>query len=109
MIGDKDLDISRITNATPAIEDLVYEAAKRTGNASHFFKTSTEELDDFIPFVQRGVPSADVIDIHYGPIDATHPDGWHHTPEDTLDKISAKSLGISGTVFLETIRLLNER
>ena len=35
------------------------------------------------------------------------PDGWHHTPEDTLDKISAKSLTISGEVFLESIRLLN--
>lgn len=109
MIGDRDLDVSRITNATPATEDLVYEAAKKTGNASHFFKDSTDEFDDFNPFVARGVPSADVIDLHYGPIDATHPDGWHHTPEDTLDKISAKSLSISGEVFLESIRLLNTR
>lgn len=109
MIGDRDLDVSRITNATPAIEDLVYEAAKKTGNASHFFKTSADEFDDFNPFVDRGVPSADVIDLHYGPSDTTHPDGWHHTPEDTLDKISAKSLTISGEVFLEAIRLLNSR
>jgi Zn-dependent M28 family amino/carboxypeptidase len=109
MIGDRDLDVTRITNATPAIEDLIYDAAKKTGNAGHFFKTSGDEFDDFNPFVQRGVPSADVIDIHYGPIDAGHPDGWHHTPEDTLDKISAKSLTISGEVFLEAIRLLNAR
>ena len=107
MIGDRDLDVTRVTTATPAIEDLVYEAAKKTGNASHFFKDSQAELDDHIPFVQRGVPSADVIDVDFGPHDAAHPDGWHHTPEDTLDKISAKSLGISGAVFLETIRLLN--
>jgi glutaminyl-peptide cyclotransferase len=109
MIGDRDLDVTRVTTATPAIEDLVYEAAKKTGNASHFFKDSQAELDDHIPFVQRGVPAADVIDVDYGPHDAAHPDGWHHTPEDTLDKISAKSLGISGAVFLETIRLLNAR
>jgi glutaminyl-peptide cyclotransferase len=109
MIGDKDLDVSRITNATPEIEDLIYEAAKKTGNASHFFKSSTDEFDDFNPFVQRGVPCADVIDIHYGPTDDAHPDGWHHTPEDTLDKISAKSLTISGEVFLEAIRLVNAR
>jgi glutaminyl-peptide cyclotransferase len=107
MIGDRDLDVTRVTTATPAIEDLVYEAAKKTGNASHFFKDSQAELDDHIPFVQRGVLAADVIDVDYGPHDAAHPDGWHHTPEDTLDKISAKSLGISGAVFLETIRLLN--
>ena len=109
MIGDRDLDVSRVTTATPAIEDLLYEAAKKTGNASHFFKTDAAETDDHIPFVQRGVPSADVIDVHYGPIDDAHPDGWHHTPEDTLDKISAKSLTISGEVFLEAIRLLNAR
>jgi len=59
--------------------------------------------------VQRGVPSADIIDIDYGPHDAKHPDGWHHTPEDTLDKISAKSLQISGDIFLEMIRLINQR
>lgn len=109
MIGDRDLDVQRVTTATPAIEDLVYEAAKKTGNASHFFKDEAPELDDHIPFVQRGVPSADVLDSDYGPHDATHPDGWHHTPEDTLDKISAKSLTISGEVFLETIRLINAR
>jgi glutaminyl-peptide cyclotransferase len=107
MIGDRDLDVTRVSTATPAIEDLVYEAAKKTGNASHFFKDSQAELDDHIPFVQRGVSAADVIDVDYGPHDAAHPDGWHHTPEDTLDKISARSLGISGAVFLETIRLLN--
>ncbi len=43
----------------------------------------------------------------YGPHDAAHPDGWHHTPEDTMDKISAKSLTISGEVFLEAMRLVN--
>jgi glutaminyl-peptide cyclotransferase len=107
MIGDRDLDITRVTTATPAIEDLVYEAAKKTGNASHFFKDEAAEEDDHLPFVQRGVPSADVIDVDYGPHDADHPDGWHHTPEDTLDKLSAKSLTISGEVFLESIRLLN--
>ena len=107
MIGDRELDVARITNATPATEDLISEAAKKTGNASHFFKSSTQMEDDFLPFVGRGVPSADVIDYDYGPHDSTHPDGWHHTPEDTLDKISARSLTISGDVFLESIRLLN--
>ena len=109
MIGDRDLNVARVTTATPAIEDLVYEAAKKTGNASHFFKHDAAEEDDHIPFVQRGVPAADVIDDDYGPHDAAHPDGWHHTPEDTMDKISAKSLTISGEVFLETIRLVNAR
>jgi hypothetical protein len=51
----------------------------------------------------------DVIDAHYGPVTQSTPDGYHHTAEDTLDKISAKSLQISGDLFLEMIRLINQR
>ncbi len=109
MIGDRDLDVLRDNNSTPWLEDLVAEAARKTGNSSHFFQSENTIEDDHLPFMQRGVPCADVIDEDYGPHDAAHPDGWHHTPEDTLDKISAKSLTISGEVFLEAIRLINAR
>ena len=109
MIGDKDLDIARDGNSTPWLEDVVKQAAAREGDQRYFFERSTVEEDDHLPFVQRGVPVADIIDDDYGPHDAAHPDGYHHTPEDTLDKISAKSLTIDGDVFLETIRLLDQR
>ena len=108
MIGDKDLDITRSTSSTPAMEDLVYAAAKKLSYEKYFFKTSAEEEDDHIPFMMRGVPCAEVIDVDYGPHDENHPDGWHHTPEDTMDKVSARSLTISGSVFMETIRLVNQ-
>jgi glutaminyl-peptide cyclotransferase len=109
MIGDKDLDIAREGNSTAWLEDLVGQAASKTGNSSYFFKMQNVIEDDHLPFVQRGVACADIIDYDFGPHDAAHPDGWHHTPEDTLDKISAKSLTVSGEVFLETIRLINAR
>ncbi|MHB1699996.1 MAG: M28 family peptidase [Acidobacteriaceae bacterium] len=109
MIGDKDLDIARELNSTPWLEDLVYQAAKDTGNQSHFFKTQTAIEDDHLPFAQRGVPVADIIDYNFGPHDFAHPDGYHHTAEDTMDKISARSLQIDGEVFMETIRLLDQR
>ena len=109
MIGDKSLDITRDASSTPAMENLVYTAAKKLGDEQYFFKSSTPMEDDHIPFMMRGVPCADIIDYDYGPHDDAHPDGWHHTVEDTMDKISAKSLTISGNVFLETIRLLNLR
>ena len=54
--------------------------------------------------MQRSVPSVDVIDMDYGPNDS-----YHHTAEDTLDKLSAKSLGIVGNTFLEAIQLLDKR
>ena len=59
--------------------------------------------DDHLPFVQRGVPSADLIDLDYG-----YGNVFHHTPQDTLDKLSAKSMEIVGSVILETVRLLDQ-
>jgi glutaminyl-peptide cyclotransferase len=109
MIGDKSLDITRDASSTPAMENLVYAAAKKLGDEQYFFKSSTPMEDDHIPFMMRGVPCADIIDYDYGPHDEAHPDGWHHTVEDTMDKISAKSLTISGNVFLEAIRMLDQR
>jgi Zn-dependent M28 family amino/carboxypeptidase len=109
MIGDKDLDILREQNSTPWVEDLVYQAAKNTGHAANFFKTKNYIEDDHLPFVERGVPVADVIDMDYGPHDAAHPDGYHHTAEDTVDKLSVKSLQTSGDVLTEAVRLLDQR
>lgn len=109
MIGDKSLDIARDENSTPRLLDLVAKAARKEGDQSYFFATTNAIEDDHLPFVQRGVPSADIIDYDYGPHDVTHPDGYHHTAEDTMDKISAHSLTVVGQTMLETIRLLNQR
>jgi glutaminyl-peptide cyclotransferase len=102
MIGDSDLDIMRDTNSTSWLEDLVMRAATRLGYQSYFFAQTTTIEDDHLPFARAGVPVADVIDIDYG-----YNNAYHHTTEDTLDKLSPKSLQITGDVFLETIRLLN--
>ena len=102
MIGDADLDISRDTNSTSWLEDVVMQAATRLGYQSYFFAKSDTVEDDHLPFARVGVPVADVIDIHYG-----YDNAYHHTTEDTLDKLSPKSLQVSGDVILETIRMLN--
>lgn len=104
MIGDKDLDIQRETNSTPWLSDLVKQAAHKFGYDRYFFQTEMPVEDDHLPFVHRGVPSVDVIDLNYGPNNS-----YHHTAQDTMDKVSAHSLTIDGDVFLETIRLINQR
>jgi glutaminyl-peptide cyclotransferase len=103
MLGDRNLDVERDLNSTPWVEDVVKKAATRSGYQSYFFAKTDQVEDDHLPFVQRGVPSADVIDLDYGPQNS-----YHHTAQDTMDKLSAKSLTITGNVFLETIRLLND-
>ena len=109
MIGDKDLNIDYSENSTPWLLDILKVAAKNTGHSANIFKYKEAEEDDHLPFAQRGVPILDVIDAHYGPSTDSAPDGYHHTAQDTLDKISAKSLQISGDLFLEMIRLINQR
>jgi len=104
MIGDKDLDIQHETQSTGWLVGLVRQAEKKFGYERYFFKKDMEVQDDHLPFVERGVPSIDVIDLDYGPNNS-----YHHTDKDTMDKISAQSLTIDGDVFLETIRLIDQR
>jgi glutaminyl-peptide cyclotransferase len=104
MIGDADLDIQRDTNSTVWLSNLVYQAASTLGYQSHFFRQTTAIEDDHIPFVRIGVPVVDIIDIDYG-----YANAYHHTTQDTLDKLSPKSLQIVGDVVLQTIELINAR
>ena len=50
------------------------------------------------------MPCADLIDLNYG-----YGNVFHHTPQDTLDKLSPKSMEIVGSVILETVRLLDKK
>ncbi len=103
MIGDADLNIEHDSSSTPWLEAVVYEAASRMGYQSHFFARTMEVDDDHIPFLKRGVPSADVIDFDYG-----YNNVFWHTSQDTVDKLSPKSLEIVGTTMLETVRILDK-
>jgi Zn-dependent M28 family amino/carboxypeptidase len=110
MIGDKDLNIDRDSNSTPWLLEMLATAAKNTGHASFVFKNETTVMDDHLPFRQRGVPVLDVVDLDYGPPTQEHPEGgYHHTALDTLDKVSAHSLQISGDLLVEMIRLISLR
>jgi Zn-dependent M28 family amino/carboxypeptidase len=104
MIGDDDLDIQRDTNSTPWLTDVVSQAATDLGYQSHFFQQTMAIEDDHIPFAKIGVPVVDLIDFDYG-----YNNIFHHTPEDTVDKLSPQSLAITGDVVLRTIQLLNAR
>ena len=83
---------------------MVYQAATELGYQSHFFARTIAIEDDHLPFVERGVPSADLIDLDYG-----YGNVFHHTPQDTLDKLSPKSIEIVGNAILETLPLVDQR
>jgi len=103
MIADADLNIEREMGSTPWLEELILQAATQLGYQSHFFARSISVEDDHLPFLQKGVPSADMIDLDYG-----YNNVFHHTPQDTLDKLSTKSMEISGKVTVKAIELLDQ-
>jgi Zn-dependent M28 family amino/carboxypeptidase len=110
MLGWKSMNIDRETNSTPWLLDLLAQAGKDTGHSKYLFRNSMAIDDDHIPFKQRGVPVLDVIAYEYGPFDNQRGDyAFHHTTQDTMDKLSAESLQVSADLFLDLIRLIGQR
>lgn len=108
MLGWKYMNIDRETNSTPWLLDLLAQAGRDTGHSNYLFKHTGPIDDDHIPFKQRGVPVLDVIAYEYGPYDPQRGDyAYHHTAEDSLDKLSAQSLQVTADIFVDLIRLIN--
>ena len=93
MIGDSDLRIPYEAHSfqrAPEVVARVWQTAADLGYASIFVQESGGPVtDDHIPLLNAGLRVIDVIDLTY---DA------HHTQQDTMDKVSARSLAIVGDV-----------
>jgi len=110
MIGARDLNVDKDSNSTPWLLDLLAQAGRDTHHSNYLFKNSTTVDDDHIPFKQRGVPVLDIIDLDYGPPTNERPEGaYHHTEKDSMDKLSASSLQVSADLFLDVVRLIDQR
>jgi len=94
MIGDRDLGIRREAASSRWLTDILWATATRLGHDAQFLPKSLAVEDDHAPFMRLGVPAALLIDFDFPP--------WH-TAEDTLDKVSARSLEIVGNVLLEAL------
>ena len=109
MIGYKDLNIDHDDNSSPELLDMLKVAAKDTGHSNAIYRNHTPIEDDTVPFKQRGIPVLDIIDIDYGPPTNEHPEGgYHHTVQDTIDKLSPQSLQTAGDLFMEMIHLIDQ-
>jgi glutaminyl-peptide cyclotransferase len=100
MIGDKNLDIPRESNGDAALNKLVWSTAADLGYKAFFTDQQIGEDDDHMPFVRAGVAAIDLIDIDYPP--------WHNDT-DTMDKLSAQSMEIVGTVVYQVIQRLEHQ
>ena len=100
MVGSRNLRFRREADSTKALSDLIWSTAARLGYSDIFVNESSATVDDHIIFLKRGVPAVDVIDFEIP---------YWHTVNDTLDKVSAKSVAIVGHVFLESVKQLQSK
>ncbi len=102
IVGGRQARFPRESSSTPALVDLFWETAARLGYSALFVNDSSSAEDDHDSFLKRGVPSVDVIGDFVN-------NGYWHTPQDALDKISAKTLAVTGHVFLESVKQLQAK
>jgi glutaminyl-peptide cyclotransferase len=100
MVGGRDLKIHQEGNSltgAPEVVELVWTTAKELGHAEQFVASPKHTLtDDHLELQKAGIRAIDVVDFDYR---------YWHTPHDTVDKVSAESLGIVGDVAMGLIRL----
>jgi hypothetical protein len=100
MIADRNLRLKRDLNSTPWLTEILWSAAREKRLDAYFTDDPTEIEDDHLPFLAAGVPSVDLIDLEYP--------AWH-TPGDTLDAVSARSLQVVGDVLLAALPRIEAR
>ncbi|MFO7820851.1 MAG: M28 family peptidase [Lentisphaeria bacterium] len=102
MIGDRDLRVTIPPTTPKHLTKLLFEVARNQNVRNQFgYFVGGNILDDHVPFAKLGIPSINLIDFEFGPDNS-----FWHTPEDSLDKLSAASLETVGNVVVElTLRL----
>ncbi len=101
LVGNRTPHFKR--EGTEWLSELVWNVAKRLGYGTIFLDIQDQVSDDHDSFLKRNVPSIDVIDLDLQDVP------YWHTPQDTLDKIDAKTLAIVGHVFLESVKALQAK
>jgi glutaminyl-peptide cyclotransferase len=91
MIGDRSLDITLPADSSPVMARDIFAAAEALKLRNYFSYMDRDLIDDHAPLNAIRIPTIDIIDFDYS---------WWHTADDTLDKISAQSLQITGSVAL---------
>jgi glutaminyl-peptide cyclotransferase len=105
IVGGRNPHFKRDGESTKWLKDLVWNVAKRLGYRNVFVKEPTDfGGDDHYSFTPRHVPSVDIMDL-----DAQNDVPYWHTPQDTIDKISAKTLAMVGHTILESVKELQKK
>jgi glutaminyl-peptide cyclotransferase len=105
LVGGRTPHFKREAGSTKWLADMVWATAGKLGYANVFVSDRVEAIsDDHFSFTKRNVPSVDIIDL-----DAANDVPYWHTTQDTLDKISPKTLAIVGHTILESVKELQKK
>jgi glutaminyl-peptide cyclotransferase len=97
MIGDSDLQIYFENNSDPELSRQIWDIGQELGYVQFISEPKYAILDDHIPFLEAGIPAADLIDFDYP---------YYHTTEDTADKVSPESLEAVGNTLIHWLARL---
>jgi glutaminyl-peptide cyclotransferase len=89
MVADRSLDVTLPPDSPSQIAGDIFASADALKLRNYFTYFDREITDDHTPLNKIGIPTIDVIDFDFA---------YWHTPEDTIDKLSAQSLQIVGSV-----------
>jgi hypothetical protein len=97
-VGEKELTLPREQNSDRALWSRLRAAAATAGVIDRFpARTSPPVSDDHIPFIQRGIPSIDLIDFDF--------DCWHEACDD-MSQIAEASLDATGEAMVRLLATL---
>lgn len=103
MIGDSSLQIFQeqySLDFAPEVVARVWRQAEALGYANYFIQRPKYPIrDDHIPLQKVGIKAIDVIDIDFP---------YHHTLQDTEDKVGLASMQAVGTVAVALIRAADQ-
>ena len=89
MVGDRSLNITLPPDSPAQMAHDIFAAADALKLRNHFTYFDRDITDDHTPLNAIGISTIDIIDFDFP---------WWHTADDTIDKLSAQSLQIVGSV-----------
>jgi glutaminyl-peptide cyclotransferase len=102
MMGYTNLELGRDTLSTKWLQDAIWHTAKEIGHGSVFVdRPEGVGGDDHEPFLRAGIDAVDIIQLGGYPY-------WHRA-DDTVDKVSPRSMKIVGDVVVASLPRIEER
>jgi len=101
MMGYKELQLDRPELSSRWLVDIVWQTARELGYKQFTDGREGVDDDDHKPFLQASIQALDVIQLN------TY-EYWH-TKDDTLDKISPKSLKVVGDTIIASLPKIEQR